>query len=344
MRILLCFVLTGWTISAFGQFGGNSAYKSLALTMPARAGALGGSALGIQTHDISLSQDNPALLDSLQSHQVNFNTVFYIAGINYGSLMYARHFERAGNFLFGIRYIAYGKFDGRDIADNPTGDFRAGDYVIQTSYSNHWRDFSYGLSLKLLYSHLESYHSVGFSSDIAAAYHNEERMITVTAILRNAGAQFKPFLDGNREPVPLDLSIGFSKRLKKLPVRFNIVAHNLQQPNLRYDGNTVSSGTNIFGQQEKEKKYIMDKIFRHFIFGIEVEPVKVFAIRMGYNHMRRQELQIGEKAGFGGVTTGFGFKVKQFTVDYAFAKYSRKGSSNHLSITCNLNEFGLKGN
>jgi hypothetical protein len=344
MRVIFFSLCLFVSAVAYCQFGGNSAYKSLGLVMSARAGALGGSALGIQTHDISLSQDNPALLDSMQSKYIGFNTTFYMAGINYGSLMYAQNFSRAGNFLFGIRYIVYGKFDGRDIADNPTGDFRAGDYVIQASYGNQWKDFSYGVTVKLLYSHMESYNSLGFAADLAAAYHNKEKMITVTAILRNTGAQLKPYVEGTREPIPMDLSVAFSKRLKKLPVRFNIVAHNLQKPNLRYDGNTVATTTNFFGQDEKEKKYIMDKIFRHFIFGVEVEPVKVFSIRLGYNHMRRQELQIGEKAGFGGITAGAGFKVKQFTIDYAFAKYSTKGSSNHISIACNLNEFGLKGN
>jgi len=345
MRIFLIISFLCISLSdTLAQAGGSTTYRSLLLTMPARAGALGGSALGIQSHDIQLSQDNPALLDSSQSRYIGFNTTFYIAGITYGSLMYAHHFSKAGNFLFGIRYVAYGKFDGRDISDNATGDFRAGDYVIQSSYASNWKDFYYGATIKLLYSHYESYNSLGIATDLAAAYHREDKLLTVTAILRNAGVQMKPYTEGVREPLPLDLSIGFSKKLKKIPLRFNIVAHDLQKMDISYNGNTVASTTNIFGQDEKENKEIADKIFRHFIFGIEVEPVKVFAIRLGYNHQRRKELQIGEKAGFGGITAGLGFRVKQFAIDYAFAKYSEKGSSNHISISCNLNEFGLKGN
>jgi len=322
------------------QLGGTSTFKALALPSTPRITALGGNAIGVYNGDINTSIDNPALIQESIHRQLSFSNNFYFAGIQYGDLAYAHHFERAGNFAFSMKYISYGKMDGRDVSGNFTGNFRAGDYVMTTGYGGVYKEnWLYGANVKLIYSHLESYHSFEIAIDLAGAWHNEEKQFTFTAILKNAGLQLVSYTGDEREPLPLDLSIGLSKRFKNIPVRLSVVVHNLQKPNLAYEDPNAQGSVNIFGESESTDIGVVDKIFRHFVFGTEIDIAKPLSVRFGYNHQRRQETSLPSKKGLAGISVGAGIHIKQFTIDYSYAKYHAVANINHLGITVKLSDF-----
>ena len=204
------------------------------------------------------------------------------------------------------------------------------------TYKENWL---FGANVKLIYSHLETYQSVGIAVDLAGAYNNAEKQFTVTAILKNAGLQIVSYTGDEREPLPLEVSVGLSKRFKNIPLRLNIVVHNLQKPDITYEDPDASGSTNIFGEEESNEIGIMDKIFRHFIFGAEIDIAKPLSIRFGYNHQIRQDTSLPSKKGLAGVSVGAGIHIKQFTIDYSYAKYHAVANINHLGITVSLNEF-----
>ena len=78
--ILFCFVI----FSSSAQIGGESTYKFLDLTNSARIGALGGSQVALlDTTDLNLPYNNPALLHKSMEKKVLVNYVNYLTAINY---------------------------------------------------------------------------------------------------------------------------------------------------------------------------------------------------------------------------------------------------------------------
>jgi hypothetical protein len=79
---------------------------------------------------------------------------------------------------------------------------------------------------------------------------------------------------------------------------------------------------------------------RHIVIGTEVTIAKVFAIRLGYNYGRRQELKIYERTGLSGFSYGFGVHIKMFDFSYTRATYQAGAlNPNYITLTTNLGGF-----
>lgn len=333
----LLFILAFQT--AYAQIGGTSTYRALSLHSSPRVSAIGGSGIGLYDEDINLAIDNPAFIQPGIHKQLAFSNNFYFANINHGALAYAHNWENIGTFAASVKYVAYGKMEGRDVAGNFTSNFRAGDYVFQLGYGSSYKEkFLYGANLKLIYSHLESYNSVGIAVDLSGAYYNEKKQFTFSAILRNVGLQLSTY-DGDREKLPIEFTIGLSKRFEKIPVRIHIAVHNLQKPDISYQNPDLANETDIFGQTTTNDITVIDKIFRHFIFGAEIYIAKPFSLRFGYNHLERRSLANPGKKGLSGITMGAGIHIKQFSFDYGFSKPHSAANLHHVGLRVNLSEF-----
>lgn len=343
---LLCIGLACYSLAA-AQIGGTAIYDFLQFPTSSRSEGLGGGLPAIKNTtdaDLSLAIANPALLDSSFHKQLSITNSFYIDKTNIGNLSFAWHQPKINTtFAYTMQYASYGSFDGRDIAGNPTGTFRASDFNLQVGAGRHWNKFYYGVNLKLIISHMEAYTSLGFASDVALGYYNPKTNWTATVILRDAGAELKPYIKGEgRQRLPLQLDASFSKRFKHLPLTLCVTAHDLQVWNLKYpeeEQQTILLGTT---QKKNKGAEVIDNIFRHFSIGAEIQAGKPVRLRFGYNHLRRQELGVGKKKGFAGITAGFGVNIKQFAFDYSYAQYHRSGSDHQLTLRIKLDEFGHK--
>lgn len=335
-------VFTCLSIISFSQIGGESVFTFLKFPVSARMEGMGGGLQSIQNDDLSLAFSNPSLIDSSLHKQIAFTGSFFPADIKYGDLIYAHYHKMIKTCLtYGVQYAAYGKFDMRDAAGNPMGTFKAADFNIQVGAARNFKNFHYGVNLKFILSHLDSYSSLAFAADVALGYHNPKTRWSATLILRNAGFQAKPYIKNEpREKLPLQLDLSFSKRFKHLPLTLSVTAHDLQVWNLRYPEEEQTNV--IFGTTKKKKNTAIDNIFRHIDIGMEIEAGKPVRLRFGYNHLRRQELGTGTKKGFAGISAGFGLVIKQFAFDYAFAAYHRSGNDHQLSLRIKLDEFGHK--
>ena len=83
----------------------------------------------------------------------------------------------------------------------------------------------------------------------------------------------------------------------------------------------------------------MRKFLGRVVFGAELILLPNFQLRVGYNHMLRQELKLEDAAGGAGFSFGFMFKVKRFEFAYSRALYHVAGGSNTFQI--NMNTGGL---
>lgn len=329
------------TFQVFAQIGGSSTYNFLNLAPSARVGALGGNALGTFDKDVNLVFHNPALLDSNMNHNLALNFTPFVADIKFGSAIYAFRLKNIGMFSAALQFINYGQFQQTDPSGNLLGQFSAGEYNFQLGYSKRIKPkIKIGGNLKTIGSFLESYTSYGLALDVSGMYIDTAKNWAVTALIKNLGTQIKAYRAGNLEPLPFDIQLAVSKRLKHLPLRWGVVLHNLHRFDIRYnDPNDAFSNQQQFlveDDEVKEKKFIADKIFRHVILNTELYLGKSLTVRVGYNHLRRQELAIPFRGGRNGFTWGFGIKIKRFEFSYGNAAYSLAGASNHFSLGLKL--------
>lgn len=343
-NLITYMLLTLLPMGAQAQLGGSSTYSFLDVSTSARATGLGGAFYAAPKDDIQLAIANPSLLGEESHQQIAFNTGFYLAGTNFGSVVYGHHSKKLKTtFSSSASYTTYGKLDGRDVAGNPMGDFRAGNVVLAGGAARQWKNFSYGAQLKLIFSSIEQYRSLGLAADLSAGYHHKDKNLAISMILRNFGTELKSYTDdGEREKLPLDLAFGISKKFDKLPIRLNFVAHHLYKWDLTRP--KVGGNQQIIGGSSTTERGFIDKLFAHVMAGVEVEAGKPVRLRVGYDHLRRMELASVDKKGIVGLSAGVGIVVQQFRVDYSFAKYHTVGSLNHIGIAVNLADWGNKAN
>ncbi|MES2593231.1 MAG: type IX secretion system protein PorQ [Bacteroidota bacterium] len=349
VRKLLFLSLTAIiSIPAFSQLGGNNTYEFLNLPISARVTALGGNLISTRDNDLNVALVNPALLTDTMSNNVALSYVNYFGDVNYGYVAYAKKIEKLGIFSGGIHYLNYGKFIRADEVGNTDGTFGANEMSLNLSYARSILDsnLTVGATLKTIYSHLDSYTSWGSALDLGAIYARPARGFAVAAVIKNAGRQWKPYFPGNREKLPFEVQIGFSKKLKHVPFRLSVVYENLEKWDLTYEdpANPILTVDPLTGEaiKQNKSKILGDKLMRHLVIGGEFMLTKSFFLRAGYNYQHRKELKIPEKRGSAGFSFGFGFRIYKFQFSYGRAVYHLAGASNNFSISFDLNSFYSK--
>ena len=341
---LLFFLPCLFVLHSSAQIGGHGTYKFLGYTNSARIAGLGGNLLAINDNDITLTQANPSLITAEMNNNIALSYVNNPGGVNYGFVAYAHNFSSVGCFVGSLQYINYGKFDGADPAGNLTGTFYASEYALNIGWGRKLSPiFSIGANGKLIYSQLEMYNSVGIAVDVAGTYTSKDQSFTASLVGRNIGSQLVPYLPGQYQPLPFELQIGLSQKLKHIPLRFSELLTNLQKWDLTYfdpsdPANTPDPITGVVNEKSGAAK-VADGIMRHVVLGAELTIAKVLAIRIGYNYQRRQELKLSTHAGLTGFSIGAGLRVKMFNLSYTRASYTAGIPMNYITIGANLQEF-----
>jgi hypothetical protein len=346
-RILLPVLFCAFSaLSAFGQLGGQATYEFLNLTPSARVSALGGNLITVRDDDVNLAYANPAMLNAQVHQQLAFNHNFHFGGISNGYAAYGHHLKKADLSLHaGIQYVNYGTFDLTNDRGEIEGQFKASEYAFVLGAAKMVDErLALGANVKMISSQLESYTSLGFTTDLAAMYIDTAKSINISLVFRNVGAQVETYRDANFEPLPFDIQIGISKKLRYLPFRFSVIYHHLDRWNVIYDDPSRENNTISFGDIDTERSPTsiwIDNFFRHLIFNGEflLGKKENFRLRLGYNHYMRKELSVENFRSLAGFSFGAGVKINRFRLDYGRTNYHLAGGINHLSISTNFREF-----
>lgn len=327
--------------STFSQIGGSYVYDFLNLPSNARTAALGGTVLTVKDRDLNMAFQNPAVLNSEMSNEVALSYVPYFADIQYGYAAYAHTFGKVGTFSAGIHFVNYGKFDAADETGLITGSFTAADYSFNIAYSRPLDSmFSAGITLKTIYSHLETYSSVGLAADLAINYYNAEKEVCLTLAASNIGSQITTYTSNNHEPLPVEVQLGISKKLNRAPFRFALNITHLEKFDLSYNNPNDASETDpLTGLPVQKKITTGNKILRHLIPSVELLISKNFMLRGAYNFERRNELAYTSRKSTSGISFGFGFGINRFTFNYGRAIYNLAGATNTFSINVGLGSY-----
>jgi hypothetical protein len=329
---------------ARAQTGGNTIYNFLNLVPNARIAALGGYAPSVKDHDLNIGLINPAFLNKEMHQQLTLNYLNYNAGINYGMVGYGYHHQKYGTFSAGMQYINYGKFIEADETSLQTGTFTGGEYAFNIGWGKQIDSvFAVGANLKPIYSSIANYNSFGLGLDIAGAFIHPNKLFSASFLARNIGAQLNTYVPKNREALPLNVEIGLTQKLKHVPLRFNLIATNLQHYKLTYiDSVNETQIDPVTNQILPPKKKIGENILRHFVIGAEFLITKNLNLRFSYNYNRRKDLVVASRTGLSGFAIGAGIKVSKFVIGYSHSFYHLAGGTDLISLSMNFNEFKKK--
>lgn len=324
------------------QNGANRVFTFLELSNSSRMTALGCNMASIHDGDVSLILANPSYISDSMHTGLALNYTDYFSDVNYGFVTYSHTFKNIGSFAGSIQYLNYGNFQETDIYGNDLGSFNAYDMAVTVGWGRKLFDhFSFGANAKLIYSDLYKAVSSGLAVDVAASYFNDEKYLSATFAIRNAGRQLNTYVQGVSEPLPFDVQLGVSKRLLHVPLRFSVLTHHLYKWDIRFNNPADAEYDPLTGQIIEERKLSAfgDKLMRHFVVGAELSPSKSFAIRLGYNYQRRKELTVASRLSTVGLSWGFGFRIKKFYFSYARSAYHLAGSPNVITLTTKIDDF-----
>lgn len=335
MKKFFPFVVIVFILSELhAQTGGLNSFQNLTAFYNARTIGLGGDLIAVKDGDINLGLSNPALINAKMMGKGAINQSVLSGGATTGSLAYGKTLKNIHTSM-NFRYISYGKMIRTAVNGAELGTFSPGDFIVGASASKNINErLHIGATVNLLYSQLDNYTAFGTSLTVGGAYTNESKRFVVAGVVRNLGVTVKSFT-GVREPLPLSVEIGVSKKLEHAPFRFSVTGQHLQRWNLSYvDPNEKDeidplSGDTIF----VKRAGFAEKVARHLRFQTELLFGPKFHLRIGFDYQRRKELAASNRPGLAGFSFGTGMYFKRFTLDYGWLVYSAAGFQHAISIT-----------
>ena len=117
-----------------------------------------------------------------------------------------------------------------------------------------------------------------------------------------------------------------------------MTAHHLHRFDLRYNDAAYNADNDL--ANDSTKKFIIDKLFGHFVFATTIYLGDKVELQAGYNYLRRKELNIGESGnGLNGFSIGAGVHLNRFSVRYARSHYQNNSGYNQFGLNLALKQF-----
>ncbi len=274
-------------------------YQFLKVGVTARATALG-DAFTARQGDVTTVMYNPASIGFLDGRQAAVSYMDHLLDIGSGYVGYAQPWADYGVFGSSLVYFNYGDFEGYDVNGDKTASFSAGDWAWSVFYANQVADqWSYGVSLKYIYSSIQDYSSSAVAMDLGAQYHYKPLMLQAGISLLNIGQVTKSYIH-KKDPLPFSMQIGVAKKLENAPI--TVSAHWVDLQDISSAGDLI----------------------RRLSVSAELNPKEPLFIRAGYNHQRHRDLNLNDKdfiSRVAGLSAGIGYTYDRYTFDYSFTSW-----------------------
>lgn len=314
---------------------GSTAYNYLETTSSARIYGLGGVNITTIEDELSVTDQNPALLGSEMSNQILVDYMHYMGGSNFAGVRYAHSATERGAWSAGIRYFGYGSITAADEFGNITGSFSPKDVNFNGTFSYDITDrLRGGITLKFLYSRYEAYSALAIATDLGINYYDPDSEFSASIVAANLGGQVKKFNE-THDRLPIDLRLGISKIFPGVPIRFSITAWKLNKWHLPYWKTGDGTQTEDFVKTDK----FASNLFRHLVFGVDFIPNDRFFIALGYNYKTRTDMSTYKRSFLSGFSLGAGMNTRRFNVALAFAQPHSGATTLMLNLNLNLNEL-----
>jgi hypothetical protein len=284
---------------------------------------MGGNHVGYLKGDYSLMHLNPAYLGSIEEMSASGSYINFLGEANMGFSSLKLDKRDWGSLSFGIRYVSYGEFDFLDTEGNDYGSFRAGDLAFSGAYSREIHsNFTAGAELSLVHSTYADVRSTGVSVAGGLLYRVPEKNFSAGLSIRNLGSQISTY-EENREPLPLNVSAGFSKKPESFPFLITFTLNELNDWNREL-------------YSDEGKPSFFENIMRHSLIGGEVDLGQSITIRVGYDHYLHEMTKSNDNFDLAGLAFGVGINIGDLSFDISRNSYSDLGGLTRLSLKTKL--------
>ena len=338
---LLAMIL-GFNEPCFAQLGGSTSFDFLNLPSNARSIALGGQNITSSGQDVNMLVANPALLVDSTVDKLSFSYYPYYADAKSTQVAYAKELKKLGTWGVSIQNISYGDFDQTNSSGQVVGTFKASDFALTIAHARKLGHFAMGASLKVVQSSIETYSAAGLLLDIGSVFIHPEKDLKFGLTIKNLGFALSTFTSSQDYEMPLDIQLGLTFKPEKMPLRFSVTAHQLQQFDIAFDDPSDDDKVDALGNPLDEKASFADKLARHFTLGGEFVFSKNLNFRVGYNFLKRRELALDSRQGMVGFSFGFMMRIKRLEVAYARNTQFIGGGVNAFTVTLNTQELFKK--
>jgi len=286
-----------------GSSSGKAGYEFLRTHIGARPAAMAGAFISI-SGDIHAIYFNPAGLAPISGRLATATYLNHVLDFQSGFIAYTHPLKNIGQLAVGIDYMSYGDFDETDVKGNKIGNFSAGSFAITSSLGRSINEnLMAGASAKFIYSSIDDYRSTALALDLGIIYKIPffEDMNIGCGVF-NLGQAMSAFID-TKDPLPLNIVIGLSKKLAHLPLEYCVTAN----------------------------KYIDDDI--QINAGGEFTLTEGVFLRLGYNSLGR-DMKIGADGDqYAGISLGLGIQWQQIQFDYGLSSFGAIGYLNRATFS-----------
>ena len=319
---ILTFLIAIVALNVKGQVG-RSTYDFLNIPTSSHVFGLGGTNISLISDDVTLADQNPALIGPELGKTIAVNYMHWLGSANFAGARYGMAAGEHGAWAFGIRYLNYGEFQGYEADGSYAGSFTPSDIVFEGTYSH---DFTYrlrgGINIKAIYSSYEQYSAFALAADLGLNYYDDDHDLSVGFVLKNMGGQIKRF-EETYDRLPFDMQLGLTKGIGNV-FSFSITAQYLTRwkiPYYTHDGDEAFLKSNF-----------AKNLFSHLVFGIQYEPNEKFYIDLAYNYKTRSDMSAYQRNFLSGFSVGLGLNVRAFSFGVAYAMPHKAASSILLNI------------
>ncbi len=331
-RTLVALFLIVVAISAAAQ-DGSSAYQYLNITSSSRIYGLGGVNITAVEDELSVTDQNPALLGP----EMDTICVTSVRAISPGLATPTPWANVVlGAPVSGISGTAKCRVP-MSLATPlpPTSSFSPSDVNFNGSFSYDITDrLRGGITLKLLYSSYESYSAFAVGADLGINYYDPDHELSLSAVVANLGGQLKRF-NTTYDRLPFDIRLGIAKKFGTLPIRFSITAWQLTKWHLPF----YETGDGTTDEEFKVKDTFFSNLFRHLIFGVDFIPSERFYVALGYNYKSRTDMSTYKRSFVSGFSLAAGLNLRRFNVGLAIAQPHSGATTFMLNLNLNLNDI-----
>lgn len=324
MKKKLILVLFSALTLALSAQDSHTAYSVLKLPVSAHVAALGGENNSVTDDDPGVAQHNPALLADITPNQLGLTFMTHAGGGTWAGAQYVKGFGLRHTATVFMHYFNYGEMTETDDQGRAIGAFSPKDIIAGVGYGYVLAEgWAGGANLKTIYSRMAEYSAAALAVDVGINYYNKEDKWSVSAMVRNAGAQFKSY-DGRTEIVPYSLQMGFSKELMHTPLRFSLTLVDL----------TKWRRADYFQADEKRMSNAR-LLTNHLVVGVDWLPSRNVTLSAGYNFRRAYELTAAGRGHGAGFSLGAGFHFSRLRLDLAWVRY-------HLAVSSLMATLGYR--
>lgn len=335
LRAVLIAVAAAASAASATAADSSPAYSFLNITTSARIYGLGGINITTVDDDISLADQNPALLGPEFEMQGAVSYMRYIGGSNFAGVRFANRAGDNAAWMAAISYYGYGSIKETDTSGNILGDFSPKDVSFSGAYSHNLGErLRGGFNIKLLYSGYADFTAMALATDLGINYYDPENDLSLSAVVANLGGQIKRFNE-SYDRLPVDVRLGWSQSFGSLPVRFSVTAWNLTRWHLPY----TDPGDGSVGSEATVKDSFGSNLMRHLVFGADIIPSDKFNLGIGYNYKTRTDMSGYSRNLLSGFSLCAGLKVSACNIAVALAQPHSGATTFMFNLSLNISRL-----